>query len=87
MSAMERVIEAALTLGLVLGGGFLVIGLVMDSEPVLRWGIVIVMLTPMARVIVVTTGLLYRRDWTFGLVSFFVLSVLVVAALQGYPAR
>jgi uncharacterized membrane protein len=87
MSAMERVIEAALTLGLVLGGGLLVIGLVMDSEPVLRWGIVVVMLTPMARVIVVTTGLLYRRDWTFGLVSFFVLSVLVVAALQGYPAR
>jgi hypothetical protein len=87
MSAMERVIEAALTLGLVLGGGLLVIGLVMDSEPVLRWGIVIEMLTPMARVIVVTTGLLYRRDWTFGLVSFFVLSVLVVAALQGYPAR
>jgi hypothetical protein len=34
------------------------------------------MLTPVARVAVVTVGLALERDWTFTLVSFFVLAVL-----------
>jgi len=34
------------------------------------------MLTPVARVAVVTVGLALERDWTFTLVSLFVLAVL-----------
>ncbi|HEY7514903.1 MAG TPA: DUF1634 domain-containing protein, partial [Vicinamibacteria bacterium] len=43
----------------------------------LRLGIVLLLLTPVARVLVVTVGLVLARDWLFGLVSSFVLAVLL----------
>ena len=46
------------------------------ARTLLRWGIVLLMLTPVARVAVVTVGLALERDWTFTLVSLFVLAVL-----------
>jgi uncharacterized membrane protein len=73
---LEDVIEKALMLGLALSTGMLLVGLILGRPGPLRWGIVLLMLTPVARVAVVTVGLALERDWTFTLVSLFVLAVL-----------
>lgn len=76
LQRLEGVIEIALTGGLVLSTTLLVVGLVMGTAGPLRWGIILLMLTPVARVAVVTVGLALERDWTFTAVSLFVLAIL-----------
>ena len=73
---LEDVIEKALMVGLALSTGLLVVGLILGAPAPLRCGLVLLMLTPVARVAVVTVGLALERDWTFMLVSLFVLAVL-----------
>jgi uncharacterized membrane protein len=73
---LEDVIEKALKVGLALSTGLLVVGLILNEAALLRWGIVLLMLTPVARVAVVTVGLALERDWTFTIVSFAVLAIL-----------
>jgi uncharacterized membrane protein len=73
---LEDVIEKALKVGLALSTGLLLAGLILDVAGFLRWGILLLMLTPVARVAVVTVGLAIERDWTFTIVSFVVLAIL-----------
>ena len=73
---LEDVIEKALKVGLALSTGLLLVGLVLNSTGPLRWGILLLMLTPVARVGVVTVGLALERDWLFATVSFIVLAIL-----------
>jgi uncharacterized membrane protein len=73
---LEDVIEKALKVGLALSTGLLLAGLILDVAGLLRWGILLLMLTPVARVAVVTVGLAIERDWTFTIVSFVVLAIL-----------
>jgi uncharacterized membrane protein len=73
---LERVVEIGLKCGLALSTGLLLVGLVLGAAGPLRWGIVLLMLTPVARVAVVTAGLAIEGDWTFAFVSLFVLAVL-----------
>jgi uncharacterized membrane protein len=80
---LARAIEVALASGLTLGAGLLCVGLALDSSHVLQWGILAFMLTPVARVVVLTVGLLHERDWPFGLLSLFILGVLGVSMLVG----
>jgi uncharacterized membrane protein len=75
-SGLERSVEVVLTSGLTLSGGLLLAGLLLDSSPLLRWGILLLMLTPLMRVVVVTVALFRARDWTFAFVSLWVLLVL-----------
>ena len=74
---LERVIEAALTGGLALSGLLLVAGLVLGSTDPLWWGVLLLILTPVVRVVVVTVGLVLDHDWLFASVSLFVLGVLL----------
>jgi uncharacterized membrane protein len=76
VESLEDVIEKALVLGLALSTGLLLVGLILGLPGPLRWGIVLLMLTPVARVAVVTVGLALERDWTFTLVSLSVLAIL-----------
>jgi uncharacterized membrane protein len=76
LEQLENVIEIALKLGLAVSTVLLLIGLGGGSVPALRWGILLLMLTPVVRVAVVTVGLAIERDWTFAVVSLFVLAVL-----------
>jgi uncharacterized membrane protein len=76
VESLEDVIEKALMLGLALSTGLLLVGLILGLPGPLRWGIVLLMLTPVARVAVVTVGLALERDWTFTLVSLSVLAIL-----------
>ena len=75
--SLERVIEAALGAGVAMSGMLLVAGLVLGSPAPLRWGIVLLMLTPVGRVVTLTVGLALRRDWPFVLVSLWVLGVML----------
>ncbi len=73
---LEDTIELALKGGLGVSAVLLLAGLVLGAQGPLRWGILLLMLTPVVRVAVVTVGLAIERDWTFTLVSLFVLAVL-----------
>jgi uncharacterized membrane protein len=69
---MERV----LTGGLLVSAVLLVAGLLLSQVAVLRTAMVLLMLTPVARVVVLTVGLLRRRDYLFGVISLGILAVL-----------
>ena len=73
---LEDVIERSLKVGLGLSTFLLLVGLVLGRPAPLRWGILLLMLTPVVRVAVVAVGLALERDWTFTFVSVFVLAVL-----------
>ena len=74
---LERIVEAALTAGVAVSGLLLVAGLVLGSTAPLWWGVLLLILTPVARVLVVTVGLILDHDWLFAGVSLFVLGVLL----------
>ena len=75
-SALDRTIEVVLMGGLAVSAVLLVAGLALDREVLLRWGILVLMATPVARVVVVTFGMLRERDWLFAAISVWILSVL-----------
>jgi len=60
-----------------LSGLLLVSGLVVGAPHLLWWGVLLLILTPLVRVVVVTIGLVLDHDWLFSAVSFFVLAVLL----------
>lgn len=74
---LERIVEAALTAGVAVSGLLLVAGLVLGSAAPLWWGVLLLILTPVVRVVVVTVGLILDHDWLFASVSLFVLGVLL----------
>jgi len=75
--ALERIVEVALTAGVAVSGVLLVAGLVLGSTAPLWWGVLLLILTPVGRVLVVTVGLILDHDWLFAGVSLFVLGVLL----------
>ena len=75
-SALDRTIEVVLMGGLAVSAALLVAGLALGRADFLRWGILVLMTTPVARVVVVTIGMLRERDWLFAAVSLWILSVL-----------
>ena len=74
---LERIVEAALTAGVAVSGLLLVAGLVLGSAAPLWWGVLLLILTPVVRVLVVTVGLILDHDWLFASISLFVLGVLL----------
>jgi uncharacterized membrane protein len=73
---LDRAVEIVLTLGLALSALLLLGGLLAGRARPLWWGILLLILTPVSRVVVVTVGLLHRRDWPFAAVSLWILGVL-----------
>lgn len=73
---LDLAVEVVLTAGLALSALLLLGGLLAGRPRPLWWGILLLILTPVSRVVVVTVGLLHRRDWLFGAVSLWILSVL-----------
>jgi uncharacterized membrane protein len=73
---LDRTVEIVLTAGLALSALLLVSGLLAGATRLLWYGILLLVLTPVARVMVVTVGLFHRRDWPFALVSLWILAVL-----------
>jgi uncharacterized membrane protein len=75
-ASLERTIEVVLTAGLLASGGLLLAGLTLHRDALLKWGILLLMTTPVARVVVVTVELLRAKDWLFAAVSLWILAVL-----------
>jgi uncharacterized membrane protein len=73
---LDQTIEAVLSGGLLISAALLGAGLLLGLEPLLRWGALLLIMTPAARVVVLTIGLALQRDWVFALVSFWILAVL-----------
>jgi uncharacterized membrane protein len=73
---LERSIESVLTTGVVASGAILVLGLALEREGLLRAGVLLLMFTPVARVLVLTVGLFREGDRRFGFVSLTVLAIL-----------
>jgi uncharacterized membrane protein len=59
-------------------------GLSFSRAGVLRAGLVLLMLTPVARVVVLTAGLFRQRDYTFGLISLWIMGVLAFSAYVAF---
>jgi uncharacterized membrane protein len=81
LRSLERAVEGTLAVLLFAATLLLVAGLVLVQEFPLRAGILLLMFTPVLRVIVVTIGLFHERDWTFAVVSALVLAVLASGML------
>jgi uncharacterized membrane protein len=75
-SALDRTIEVVLMGGLAVSAALLVAGLALGRSDLLRWGMLVLMTTPVARVVVVTIGMLRERDWLFAAISIWILAVL-----------
>jgi hypothetical protein len=75
-SRLDRVVEAVLTAGLALSALLLLAGLLGKSGTLLWAGVLVLLLTPVARVVVVTVAFMQQRDWTFAVVSLWILGVL-----------
>jgi uncharacterized membrane protein len=73
---LERAIEILLSGGVLASGLLLLAGLSTGSTALLRDGVVLMMLTPVARVLVLTVGLFHERDFLFGSLSLWILGVL-----------
>jgi uncharacterized membrane protein len=73
---LDRVVEVVLTAGLAVSALLLLAGLLGRQQGLLWGGVLVLMLTPVARVIVVTIGFIDRQDWVFTAVSVWILGVL-----------
>jgi len=78
-TGLEKTIEVVLTLGLAASALLLVLGLALGHPHLLQAGILLLMLTPVARVVVVTVGLFHEGDRLFGFVSLGILMVLITS--------
>jgi uncharacterized membrane protein len=73
---LEKSVEWVLTAGVVTSGALLLVGLSLGREPLLRAGVLLLMATPVVRVVVLTFGLFREGDRRFGFVSLTVLAIL-----------
>jgi uncharacterized membrane protein len=91
LADLEQMIGRVLRTGTVTSSVCLAAGLVMTlagyrrglAQPLLAAGIIILLATPVARVVVSVVGYFHERDWTFMTLTFIVLLALagsVVAA-------
>jgi uncharacterized membrane protein len=73
-----------LTGGLLASAALLTGGLLFSRAGVLRGGMLLLMLTPVARVVVLTAGLFRQRDYAFGSISLWILGVLAFSAYVAF---
>lgn len=83
-SRRDQVLEAVLSAGLLVSATLLATGLFAGSEAALRWGTLLLMATPLMRVVVVTLALLLERDWLFAAVSLWIFLVLGSSAWSAF---
>jgi uncharacterized membrane protein len=80
---LAHALEAVLIVGLLISATLLAGGVLLGSGSLLRAGTVLLILTPVARVVAVTIGFVHAREWDFALISLAVLGVLASSAWVG----
>ena len=83
---LSRWLERILTAGLVASGVVLAAGLLLGAERALFAGLLLLILTPVARVVAVALGFAYARDWVFAAISLAILAVLAAGTAVGLRA-
>jgi hypothetical protein len=83
LARLNQTLEVILTAGLAVSAALMLAGLALGSTATLRGGIVLLILTPVARVLAVTAGFLQAREWAFAALSLAVLAVLASSAWVG----
>jgi uncharacterized membrane protein len=85
---LERLIGIVLRAGVVISSACLAVGLLLDlaiggalAAGLLNAGIVVLLATPLARVVVSTAQYVKQRDWRFAALTFIVLLELVASAV------
>jgi uncharacterized membrane protein len=79
-ATLERAVELALSVGVAASALLLLAGLFAGNPTLLKAGVLLLMCTPVARVLVLTAGLFLEGDRRFGLVSLTVLAILTTSA-------
>jgi uncharacterized membrane protein len=80
-------LEAVLAGGVLVSAAVLLGGLALGRPGLLHLGLVLLILTPVARVVAVTAGFALARDWTFAALALTVLAVLATGAWIGLGAH
>ncbi len=80
-SGLDKTIEVVLMLGLAASALLLVLGLSLGRSSLLQAGVLLLMLTPVGRVVVVTLGLFHQGDKLFGFVSLGILLILISSGI------
>ena len=86
---LERIVGTVLRLGVTTSAACLAVGLGLSfadrssafAAPLLNIGIVVLLLTPVARVVVSAAEYALQRDWVFTSLTLTVLAELIVSAL------
>jgi uncharacterized membrane protein len=88
MMRLERTVGIVLRVGVGLSSGCFGLGLVLTfagvpaiANPLLQIGIVVLLATPVARVVVSVAEYVQQRDWTFTVLTLIVLVELTAGAL------
>ena len=81
LRSVERAVEGVLVVGLIGATLLLIGGMLSIREALLRYGILLLMFTPVVSVVVITIELFHEREWRFAAVSALVLAVLVSGIL------
>jgi uncharacterized membrane protein len=87
MSWLERTIGAVLRAGVIASSLALAVGLLLQfmnapgAQPLLHAGILTLLATPVARVVVSIVGYIHERDWTFSTLTAIVLLELLASAV------
>ena len=76
-------LEAVLAAGVLASAAVLASGLVLGRPGLLLVGLLLLILTPVARVLAVTAGFALARDWAFAALALAVLTVLATGAWIG----
>lgn len=76
LTSLDRAIELVLRAGLLLSGALLVVGIAGELPEPLHWGVLLMMMIPVARVVGMAVSLLRQRDWSFAAASLWILGVL-----------
>lgn len=91
MTGVERALGRTLGIGVSLATALLAVGVVMSiampgpaAEMVLQAGLIVLMGTPMARVVLTFVEYARERDWFFALNAFGVLVVLATTIWQSW---
>jgi uncharacterized membrane protein len=73
---VERVLRWVFTLALAIAAPLLLAGLLTRSTPLLKAGVLTVMVTPLIGAVILTVALMRARDWHFTAVALVVLAIL-----------
>jgi uncharacterized membrane protein len=80
-------LEAVLAAGVLVSAAVLLGGLALGRPGLLHLGLVLLILTPVTRVLAVTAGFALARDWAFAALALAVLAVLATGAWIGLGAH